>query len=183
MKQKELKYGQTYRHNFPQYVIFSFFVMFSIALFLIISSSIKNHKDNIGVAIAVFVPIFLIHGVLFFYYRKMRIMTYKDRIVIYLKKFKDLSFRDSYKYGYTIYYTDIQSIDLMPIKTFGFLLSHQINIKLTNNEMIYINGFSNLDILCVDMRQILIYCRRHPSEFIPVKENLANAGTSTKETK
>ena len=106
----------------------------------------------------------------------MRIVTYKDRIVIYLKKFKDLSWKNSYKYGYTIYYTDIQSIDLMPIKTFGFLLSHQINIKLTNNEMVYINGFSNLDVLCVDMRHILIYSRRHPSEFIPSKEKLANEG-------
>ena len=165
MKEKELKYGKTYRHNFPQYVIVSFMVMFALALIIIFLSTLKNNPERSWVPFTVFIPILVALYMVLFFYRKMRIETYKTKIVIYCKKFEDITFRNSYKYGYEIKYTDIESIDLMPIKTFGFLLSHQINIKLKKNETIFINGFSNLDNLCVEMRQILIYSRRHPSEF------------------
>ena len=178
---KELKYGKTYRHNFPQYLIIAFIVMFALALVVITISQAKNDPVNSWIPAVVFIPIIGILSLVLFFYRKMRIETFKEKIVIYCKKFKGLSFRNSYKYGYTIRYTDIQSIDLMPIKTFGFLLSHQINIKLTNNEIIYINQFSNLDVLCVEMRQILVYSRRHPSEFIPSKEALQNENIHLKE--
>ena len=174
MKLQDLKYGKTYRHNFPQYVIISFMVMLLLALIIITISFIKNDLGYIWVPSVVFIPILSGFGFFLFFYRKMRIETYKDRIVIYCRRFKGLSFHNSYLYGYSIYYRDIQTIDLMPIKTFGLLLSHQINIKLTNNEVIYINQFSNLDVLCVEMRQILIYSRRHPSEFMPTKESENN---------
>ena len=180
---KELKYGKTYRHNFPQYLIISFIVMFLLALIVITISTAKNDPINVWVPSVVFIPIVFVLFTVLYFYRKMRIETFKEKIVIYCRKFKGLSFRNSYKYGYTIRYTDIQSIDLMPIKTFGLLLSHQINIKLTNNEIIYINQFSNLDNLCVEMRQILIYSRRHPSEFIPSKEALKNENIPDQERK
>ena len=162
---KELKYGKVYRHNFPQYLIFSIMVMIAIAMFVVFFSLTKNNPSRSWVPFTVFIPILIALGLVLFFFRKMRIETYKTKIVIYCKKFKGLTFRNSYKYGYTIKYTDIESIDLMPIRTFGFLLSHQITIKLKNNEIVYINEFSNLDVLCMEMRQILIYSRRHPSEF------------------
>ena len=171
---KELRYGQKYRHNFPQYLIASIFALLVLAFVMIIISTI-HHNKRVWIPIVVFIPIFLTFATLFFFYRYMRIDTFKDRIVIYLKKIKDISFRRSFREGYTIYYRDMDSIDFMPIKTFGFLLSHQITIKLKNGDMIFINGFSNLDLLCIDMRQILIYVRKHPSEFSPeAKENDEN---------
>lgn len=178
---KELKYGKTYRHNFPQYVIMAFIFMFFLALIIITISQLKNDPEMAWVPAVVFIPIIGAFSLFLFFYRKMRIETFKDRIVIYCRSFKGLTFRNSYKYGFTIRYTDIQSIDLMPIKTFGLLLTHQINIKMNNNEIIYINQFSNLDVLCVEMRQILIYSRRHPSEFIPSKEQLNNENIHNQE--
>ena len=163
--------------------IFSACLFFLIlALIVVTLSMVKNDPPHIWVPSVVFTPILLVHVLFLFFFRKMRIETFKEGITIYLRKFNDQSFRSSYKYGYTIRYLDIDSIDLMPIKTFGFNLSHQINIKLKNNEMVYINQFSNLDVLCGEMRQLLLYSRKHPSEFI-IKENTTNESVSNTEKK
>lgn len=165
MDRQQLRFGETFRYRFPQIVLACFIFMFALAGTIVV---ITTTGKTAWIAAIVFVIILALLVVAFLFFRVRRIETFKDRIVIYGKKFKDLNFIDSLKYGYTIKYSDIQTIDLYPIKTFGAFLTHQINLKMANEDTIFINQFSDLDRLCADMRQLLVYYRRHKDEFAPV---------------
>lgn len=183
MKERDLRYGRTYRYRFPQYFFISFIFMFTLAGFIVIYNSVSNKSNLLWLAIVSFVVIDAVLGLGLAYYRIRRIETFKDRIVIYGRKSENIKFFESFTHGYTIKYKDIETIDLYPIKTFGAHLTHQINLKLVDGKLLYINQFSDLDHLCACMRQLLVYYRKHKSEFepLPIEEPMQEAVVETEE--
>lgn len=151
-----MKLTKEYTKNFHNLVIL--FVLWFFAGFTIFTGSIvciSNYQTfgTFWTPLFVFLLIFLAFvGALYIVY-KIRVYQDSEKIIIYGKRLNGLKLIDAFKTGYTIKYSNILSIDLIPIRFFNRILSYQICVKTVDPlETIYINSISNLDTMFINIR-------------------------------